>query len=287
MSTKKGAEIPERKPGRNTRNQSSVEVNATANDGTEEANHANSGYPFDFAAMRTDIRDTVAAVVEDKLAVVTDKLDTIQTTLDGNTKRLEEAETRISDAEDILANIETRLGEAESKLAMLTRRMDDQESRMRRDNIRIFGVKEGVEGKDAIHFFETWLPTLLNMQTKKGRIRLDRCHRSLGTPRPGIPRAVIMKIHHSTDVTKVLALSKKTRLVFEGATVIIRQDLPQSVLQQRRKFNAVCQQLITKGIRFGMLYPANLRFSYKGKNFSFDSAEEAARLIETLDVPGV
>lgn len=286
MSGKKGADNIDKRPGRSTRNQVSTEATTTANDeNTTEANQANTDYPFDFAALTTDIRDTVAAVVEEKMAIITNKLDIIQTTLDANTKRLGEAETRISGAEDVIANMEIRMLEAESKLATLTHRMDEQESRMRRDNIRVFGVREGVEGKNAISFFETWLPTLLNMETKKGKIRLDRCHRSMGQQRPGIPRAVIMKLHYSTDAMKVMALSRKTPLLFEGATITIRQDLPQSVLQQRRKFNAVCQKLITKDIRFRMQYPATLRFTYKSKNFSFDSAEDATSIVDALVEP--
>lgn len=288
MSGKNRVKNADKKPQRPTkRNLASTDANTTATDeSTVEADQAKAGYPFDFAALTADIRDTVAAVVEEKMVIITNKLDTIQTTLDGNTRRLREAEQRISDAEDTIANLEIRMMEAESKLASLAKRMDEQESRSRRDNIRIFGVKEGIEGWDAISFFGAWLPSLLQMETKKGRIRLDRCHRSLGQVRPNVPRAVIMKMHYSTDAMKVLALSKQKKLLFEGATITIHQDLPQSVLQQRRRFNQVCQQLITKGIRFRMQYPATLRFAYNSKSFSFDSAEEAASFVGAMNGQG-
>ncbi|KAK7882908.1 hypothetical protein WMY93_029082 [Mugilogobius chulae] len=75
---------------------------------------------------------------------------------------------------------------------------------------------------------------------------------------------------------EVLALcGKNKKLFFEGAQITIRQDIPPTVRQQRRSFNSVCQKLISKGIRFRMLFPATLRFSHDGKNFSFDSAEDA------------
>lgn len=90
-------------------------------------------------------------------------------------------------------------------------------------------MKEGVEWKDAVSYFETRLPKLLDMETKK----TDHCHRSLGQPKPGVPRAVIMKLHYPLDKAKVLALAVKRKLLFKGATINIRQDIPQTVLQQR------------------------------------------------------
>lgn len=158
--------------------------------------------------------------------------------------------------------------------------LEPAEARSRRDNLRIFGVKEGVEGTNAITYFEKWLPSLLNMKTK---IRLDRCHRSLGEPTSGSPRAVIMKLHYLTDKREVLALSGKNKQIFfEGALITIRQDVPQNVRQQRRSFNDVCQMLITKGIRFRMLFPATLRFTYENRRFSFDSAEEALKVASAI-----
>ncbi|KAK7882907.1 hypothetical protein WMY93_029081 [Mugilogobius chulae] len=176
MSSKKGGtENTDKRPLRPTfqlRSQASIEANPEANAWANEersGDAANPSYRFDLAELTAKITDTVGTVVEGKLDVINSKLDTIQATLDGTTKRLDEAESRISSAEDIIADMEVRLQRAESKILTLTRRVDDQETRSRRDNIRIFGVKEGIEGKNAISYFETWLPSLLNMKTKKGR----------------------------------------------------------------------------------------------------------------------
>lgn len=37
-------------------------------------------------------------------------------------------------------------------------RIDDLENRGRSDNIRIVGLGEGIEGRQSLQFFETWLP---------------------------------------------------------------------------------------------------------------------------------
>ncbi|XP_039454945.1 uncharacterized protein LOC120433173 [Oreochromis aureus] len=263
------------------RSQVSPEANPEANDGNMA--EANPSFPIDYDILTAKITDVVGAIVEGKMDVINNKLDVVQATLDGNTRRLDEAETRISKVEDIIADMETRLTRVESKICTFTNRLDDQEARSRRDNLRIFGVKEGVEGANAIAYFEKWLPSLLNMKTKNGRIRLDRCHRSLGEPISGSPRAVIMKLHYPTDKREVLALSGKNKQIFfDGALITIRQDVPQNVRQQRRNFNEACQLLITKGIRFRMLFPATLRFTYENRRFSFDSAEEALKVVSAI-----
>uniref|UniRef100_A0A3B3C801 L1 transposable element RRM domain-containing protein n=1 Tax=Oryzias melastigma TaxID=30732 RepID=A0A3B3C801_ORYME len=276
MSTKdNSSDGAEKKTQRGTRRQANAEASTAKDVGNVDTSQAGANVTVDFTTMMEDIKKTVAAVVEEKISVISNKLDIIQNTLEGNSQRLNEAETRISTAEDTIASLETRLLDTEKKLAALTNRIDDQEGWNRRDNIRIFGVKEGVEGKDVVSYFEAWLPKLLDMETKKGRLRLDRCHRSSGQPKPGVPRVVIMKLHYPRDKAKVLALAAKRKLLFEGATINIRQDIPQTVLLRRRQFNAACQKLIALGIRFRMQYPAILRFSHNNKNFSFDAAEDA------------
>lgn len=156
------------------------------------------------------------AIEEEKMSTITSKLDTIVVKIQSDAQRIEEMENRISTAEDIIANLECRPTNMENRLAALTNRMDDHEARSRRDNIRILVVKEGIEGSGPSQFFETWLPKLLHMETKKGKIWLDRCHRGLSRPKPGMPRVVIMKLHYLADKLRILALAAKQKLEYEG-----------------------------------------------------------------------
>lgn len=56
--------------------------------------------------------------------------------------------------------------------------IDDLENRSRRCNLRLVGLPEGMEGRDAVTFMKTWLPSYLNLTTKTGKIKLDRAHHS-------------------------------------------------------------------------------------------------------------
>lgn len=42
--------------------------------------------------------------------------------------------------------------------------MDAMENRSRQDNISILNLKEGMEGKRPIQFFDSWLPTAYGLE---------------------------------------------------------------------------------------------------------------------------
>uniref|UniRef100_A0AAV2JJY9 Uncharacterized protein n=1 Tax=Knipowitschia caucasica TaxID=637954 RepID=A0AAV2JJY9_KNICA len=111
----------------------------------------------DLIAVSNKITDKIVAVLDMKITEVSNKLDTINAKLDAESLRLDAAEQRIAVTEESVEELE-ELANAEKKLAPMAGRLDDQEARERRDNLRIYGVKEGFEKGNALSFFETWLP---------------------------------------------------------------------------------------------------------------------------------
>ena len=242
------------------------------------------------ASLSNDIAKQVGALLEVKLAQIFETLDAvsirlgnIDKRLGGVDKRVEATETRISATEDDVNKLKVRLDTAEKNISALVLKTDDLESRSRCDNIRIFGLKEGIEGRQPIDFFKTWLAEALDLDTKHGAVKLDRAHRTPGAPRgDNKPRVVVVKLHNYADKTKVLAAYKaKQPLIYDGVPVYIRQDLSQGVIQQRRSFNGVCNFLIKNNIRFHMALPATLLFSHGGVKYSFTNAEEAQALLNS------
>ncbi len=148
--------------------------------GVEEASDSST---TDMASLAVEITKTVADMMDQKLSEFSSKLDTITAKFEQNSQCITEAENCISNAEDITAGLESRLSDTKNKLIALTHQVIDADTRGRRDNLKIFEVKSGIEGKDPVSFFETWLAKILNIKFKKGRIRLDRCHRSLSQPK--------------------------------------------------------------------------------------------------------
>lgn len=222
------------------------------------------------------VTEQIGALMERKFAELHSTLDKLSRRVEDNTKRITETETRISDGEDRTASLENKLTELEKKVKTLTDRADDSENRSRRDNIRIMGLKEGTEGNQAVRFFETWLPDILGLETKRGSIKIDRAHRALGPPKKNYNRPVIIKLHNFRDKQRIItAVREKREVTFKGDKIYIRQDLSPQVREARRQFNGVCDRLIQRGLRFQMRFPASLCFTLDGEEHSFKNPREA------------
>uniref|UniRef100_A0A3P8S1H5 L1 transposable element RRM domain-containing protein n=1 Tax=Amphiprion percula TaxID=161767 RepID=A0A3P8S1H5_AMPPE len=236
------------------------------------------------ADISQNVVEKISALMDKKFEELSATLNNIAAKVEANIERITEAEHRISAAEDSMSAVTPRLAELEAKVRILTEKCSDMEGRSRRDNILIYNLKEETEGRQPVAFFEHWLPTLLNLETKRGIIKIDRAHRSLGPPRPDRPRAVIIKLHNSGDKSRILTTARKQApLTYEGLTVFIRQDITAPVKEMRRAFNGVCERLIKRDVRFSMRYPATLTFTHGGKTRSFRSPKDALAFLDELD----
>ncbi|KAL0150398.1 hypothetical protein M9458_054215 [Cirrhinus mrigala] len=148
------------------------------------------------------------------------------------------------------------------------------------------GLREEVEGTDAVAFLQTWIPKFLHLQAKNGRIKIERAHRTLA-PKPGAkdrPRPLIVRFHNYGDKQKVLdasrMLSRDGDLQYDDNKVSFSQDFSASVIRRHKEFNAVKQRLREMGARYAMLYPAKLRVSIVNTSKVF---ETVAAVLQYLD----
>lgn len=59
--------------------------------------------------------------------------------------------------------LQAKVTQFEKQVTDMADHIDDLENRSRRCNLRVVGLPEGTEGKDAVTFMETWLPSYLNI----------------------------------------------------------------------------------------------------------------------------
>lgn len=236
------------------------------------------------ADISQSVTEKISALIDMKFKEFSTTLGNISAKIEANTERITEAEHRISAVEDNMSTMGPRLKELELKVCSLTEKCIDLEGRSRRDNILIYNLKEDTEGRQPVSFFERWLPTFLGLESKRGVMKIDRAHRSLGPLRPDRPRAVIIKLHHSRDTSRILtAARKQAPLTYKGQTIFIRQDMTAAVKEMRRAFNGVCELLIKKEVRFSMRYPAVLSFMHEGKTRSFRSPKDALAFLDEMN----
>ncbi|KAE8281769.1 hypothetical protein D5F01_LYC19152 [Larimichthys crocea] len=261
---------------------------------TQQAGGAHAGASL--LALReavTEITANISKVIDEKLSPLSELFKIHREELDRHDKRITEAEQRISALEDATDLVDGKIEALEKMVCELSERADDLENRGRRKNIRIVGLPEEAEGDDPTRFFETWLPQLLHIETKSGRVKLERAHRSLAPKPPTTqrPRPVLVRFHNYQDKQHVMNAAwevgrKNQALKHEDATVMIFQDFSASVLRRRKGYDAVKKQLRALGTDYRLIYPASLRVTCHGstKVFHVPAAVEkyAQSLKETL-----
>uniref|UniRef100_A0A8C5DRR6 Interleukin-12 receptor subunit beta-2-like n=1 Tax=Gouania willdenowi TaxID=441366 RepID=A0A8C5DRR6_GOUWI len=248
------------------------------------------------ASMRDCIRETmtemtanVTKAIDEKLAPLLELLKKQGDMLENHGSRLNKSERRIAALEDAADLTNAKVATLEKTVNYLAERVDDLENRGRRKNVLIVGLSEGTEGTDPTRFFERWLPEVLHIDAKEGRLKLERAHRTLG-PKPLTsqrPRPVLVRFHNYQDKQRVMNASremgrKNQAVKHAGNTVMFFQDLSAAVICKRKGYNAVKNQLRSLGAEYRQLYPVLLKITFRGSSKVFDSPEEAQRFADSL-----
>ncbi|KAJ8357955.1 hypothetical protein AAFF_G00048830 [Aldrovandia affinis] len=209
-------------------------------------------------ALSASLRSEISSVRQE----LKSSIEPLQRTVDAH-------EETVRDLERAATDHSTRIDELESTVSMLTsqvKRLDDKcedlEGRSRRNNIRVLGVPEGLEGPRATDFVAQLLQDLLGLNEKP---LLDRAHRILrekpkeGTP----PRPFVVRVHFFHIRSLILQRAgEKSPLLYKGRRISLFPDYTSSVAKKRAAFGAVKHTLRSYPIvKFGLLFPATLRIT--------------------------
>lgn len=128
-------------------------------------------------------------------AALTGKMDEIKTDIglirqdmQSMRDRMAEAESRISLLEDAVTPMPKRILIAEKQIAIWQQKTDDFQNHMRRNNLRIVGLREKVEGFNPGDFVEKLLKNVFLDMEISAKFAVERAHRVLAVlPKPGLP----------------------------------------------------------------------------------------------------
>lgn len=126
---------------------------------------------------------------------------------------VKELERAATDHSAKISDLEAAVGTLTSKVKRLEEKHEDLEGRSRRNNIRIIGVPEGVEGPHATDFVAQLLQDVLKLTEKP---LLDHAHRS-GREKPDKgkpPRAIIARVHFFHVWSLIFKRAGETSLLF-------------------------------------------------------------------------
>ncbi len=162
------------------------------------------------------------------------------------------------------------------QLERLTEKMTDMEDRSRRNNVRLVGLPEGMEGPDAAGFLRAnlskWIPSL------RGRdIEIDRAHRvydgGRGSDRPRTLIFRVLRWHDRSDILKGARQAYPVKCTQNNVTQLFFPDFSPATAIRRKAFGPVLKK---------MTAPAVIKLRHKGEQRSYDSPQKAEDFISSM-----
>lgn len=216
------------------------------------------------------------------------QLSEIQQDLHKTSDRLDEAEGRIEE-------VETALQAASSLLTQLIQRQDnmeakliDQEGRARQENIRIYGIPEGVEDNNIEDFIDKLFRDCLDFP-QDTQIKIERAHRALG-PKPANaqskPRSIIVKFASYKVKEEVIRRAwQKGQVQYNNERFYVDHDYPPAIIKKRAEYNQAKKILKERKIKFQTPYPAKLRVFYGDETCLYQTETEATSDMASRGLP--
>lgn len=195
------------------------------------------------------------------------KLDLVQAAVSDHGPRITSLESNADDLSERIHSLEAVCTDLTENYAKLKAKTADLEGHTQRNNIRIIGLPESVEGPRPTVFFSEMLSEIMGEQILPSPPELDRAHRALvAKMKPGgRPRAVIVRFHRYQIKDAVIREARKRRgsLQYRGNPIAIYDDYSPEVLEQRAQYRGAMAELYNLGFKPSLLFPARLRILTK------------------------
>lgn len=251
---------------------------------TDESSLSESSYGRAF-----DTEKIMAAIATCQTTLTT-KIDHLQMDvnklrhdMDKIRERTVEAERRIGEVEDTSNANHESIRTLQQQVKILQARAEDAENRSRRNNVRILGLPERVEGSTPEQFVEQLMKEVLAPIVFSPSFVVERAHRVPTRPLPpgAPPRPFILKLLNYRDRDLILsAARRKGDIAYENSKLSFYPDFTSEVQKKRRQFTHVRSRLRTAGIKYAMLYPTRLRVQHRDRTLFFTTPEEASEWLD-------
>ena len=247
------------------------------------------------------VRDEMARLREEMGQIRTEATQSLDSCREETRNRIAAVEMDIRDQRKDMGLVEERIGETEEwnteaqdfittlieQQSKLQEKLTDLEGRSRRNNIRIWGVKEGLEGDSAKKYIEELIDKELDVPGG-GELQIQRAHRA-PAPRPAEnkpARAIIVNFLSFDVKENVLKTAWKKSVQVAGQRVTFDHDYSTEIAAKRRDYAGLKRILKEKGLRFQSPM-ATLRIHWSDGTKVYDNPQEAARAMRQrgLEVP--
>ncbi len=176
-----------------------------------------------------------------------------------------------------------------NQLERLTEKMTDMEDKSRRNNVRLVGLPEGMEGSDVAGFLRInlskWIPSL------KGRdIEIDWAHRVYdGRKNSDRPRTLIFSVlrwHDRLEILKGARQAYPVKCTLDNVTLLFFPDFSPVTAAKRKSLVPVLRSMTALGLQPFLAYPAVIKLRHGGEQRCFDSLRKAEDFVGSLSRSG-
>ncbi len=172
-----------------------------------------------------------------------------------------------------------------NQLERLTEKMTDMEDKSRRNNVRLVGLPEGVEGSDVAGFLRVnlskWIPSL------KGRnIEIDRAHHvydgGRGSDRPRTLIFRVLRWHDRLEILKGARQAYPVKCTQDNVTLLFFPDFSPVTATKRKSLVPVLRSMMVLGLQPFLAYPAVIKLRHGGEQRSFYSLRKVEDFVSSL-----
>lgn len=210
-----------------------------------------------------------------------ESIEPLQEKIGQHAQTIQDLELAATDHSGRITELEATVSGLSARVKHLDDRCEDLEGRSRRNNIRLVGVPEGLEGPRPTEFVAQLLKETLRLDEKP---LLDRAHRTLRSkPKEGeAPRPFVIRVHYFHIRNEILRRAGElSPLLYRGKRISAFADYTSTVAKKRAAFGGVKRQLHScPGIKFGLMYPAVLRITLSdGRAHRFEDPAAASDFV--------
>ncbi|KAJ1097950.1 hypothetical protein NDU88_003066 [Pleurodeles waltl] len=213
-------------------------------------------------------------VLESKINLLTDRLGKLEAVVEDQEERLSVHTKDIS---------QLKFGEK-----ILQDKLESLENNMRRNNIRLLGVPEGLEGEDikgyVISLIRESIPSLafLNLEEDIQRVHRDPFRKNPGRKNP---RRILINFATYTIKEKILSEAIKAGTFSKGDwSLRVILDVSRAMLDRQWELGNFMQELRSLGATVQLRFPAALRIMWRNKMYNMRDPGEVRTFIEQIKV---
>lgn len=229
-----------------------------------------------FIGFQSNIQEDIKKQLGEMRSDINLKMEETVKKIEVVSQRLGEAEQRVGEVETFSIEVNETLIQMQRTQLELKSKLTELEGHSRRNNIRIYGIKEGAEGTSMIRFVENLIQTELGEGTGPNGLGIERAHRALG-PKPADnapPRSTIVKFLKYSTKEQIISAAWKKPITVNGNRVFFDHDYATAVMEKRREYLPIKKVLKEKGIKFRTPM-TKMRVFLDSGTVTYDNADQA------------